>query len=165
MKMKILSNVQVIIVQEQVKIITTLMLLPTNFIAMHQKHLPHLIKLEKIFKALIAPLRATKKKAEAFIEVPEDDDATLSEVIKNLQAVAEAEDQRACRLARRTAVTHFNLQAICITDCNWLPFRKIQLVEKFAKTMPGIHSEDAWEAADFSLKTIGAIGMSSRETD
>ena len=33
---------------------------------------------------------------------------------------------------------HFNLQVICLTDCNWLPFRKIQLREKFAKTMPGM---------------------------
>lgn len=86
-----------------------LMLLATDFIATHQGHPPHLMKVEKIFKDLAAPLRVTKRKVEAFTEVPEDDDATSSEVIKNLRAAAEANDRRARRLARRTAVSRISI--------------------------------------------------------
>ena len=69
-----------------------LILLATDFIATHQEHPPHLMKLEKIFKDLAGLLKATKKEVEAFAEVPEDDDVTSLEVIKNLPAAAEAED-------------------------------------------------------------------------
>ena len=113
---------------------SVLMLLATDFIGTHQEHLSHLIKLERYLKILLAhsgPQRGKSKPLQKCLKM----------MSHHQKPSGHSKGGRLMRLQvgqENGSQSHFNLQAIHLTDCNWLPFRKIWLREKFAKTMPGV---------------------------